>query len=36
METSKTVIDTDLLIDLLRNKKEAVDFVAKLEDKKFF
>ena len=29
METIKTIIDTDLLIDLLRNKKEAVIFITK-------
>jgi predicted nucleic acid-binding protein len=34
METTKTIIDTDILIDLLRNKKEAVAFVAALEEKK--
>lgn len=33
METTKTIIDTDVLIDLLRNKKEAVAFVARLQDK---
>jgi beta-lactamase class D len=32
---SRTIIDTDILIDLLRNKKEAVDFVTALEKKKF-
>jgi tRNA(fMet)-specific endonuclease VapC len=35
METKKTIIDTDILIDLLRNKKEAVTFVAQLQDKNF-
>ena len=35
METAKTIIDTDILIDLLRNKKEAVVLVAGLEEKKF-
>jgi tRNA(fMet)-specific endonuclease VapC len=35
METKKTIIDTDILIDLLRNKKEAVTFVAELQDKDF-
>jgi tRNA(fMet)-specific endonuclease VapC len=35
METKKTIIDTDILIDLLRNKKEAVTFVAQLQDKDF-
>ena len=34
METTKTIIDTDILIDLLRNKKEAVAFIAGLEEKK--
>jgi tRNA(fMet)-specific endonuclease VapC len=34
MDTAKTIIDTDILIDLLRNKKEAVAFVAALEEKK--
>ena len=33
METTKTIIDTDILIDLLRNKKEAVAFVATMQDK---
>ncbi len=33
METVKTVIDTDLLIDLLRNQKQTTAFVAKLEEK---
>lgn len=31
METLKTIIDTDILIDLLRNKKQAITFVASLE-----
>jgi len=35
METTKTIIDTDILIDLLRNKEEVVAFVAKLQDKNF-
>jgi tRNA(fMet)-specific endonuclease VapC len=35
LENSRTIIDTDILIDLLRNKKEAVDFVTALEKKKF-
>jgi tRNA(fMet)-specific endonuclease VapC len=35
METVKTVIDTDLLIDLLRNQKQATAFVAKLEEKNY-
>jgi len=34
METAKTIIDTDILIDLLRNKKEAVAFIETLEEKK--
>ena len=33
METLKTVIDTDVLIDLLRNKKPALTFLNELEDK---
>jgi Predicted nucleic acid-binding protein, contains PIN domain len=33
METVKAVIDTDLLIDLLRNQKQAADFVMELERK---
>lgn len=33
METIKTVIDTDLLIDLLRNQKQATDFIQELERK---
>ncbi len=33
METVKTVIDTDLLIDLLRNQKQATAFITKLEEK---
>lgn len=36
METVKTVIDTDLLIDLLRNQKQAAAFIAKLEEKNYF
>lgn len=35
METVKTVIDTDLLIDLLRNQKQATAFIAKLEEKNY-
>jgi predicted nucleic acid-binding protein len=31
MELVNTIIDTDLLIDLLRNKEEAVIFVTRLE-----
>jgi predicted nucleic acid-binding protein len=34
METAKTIIDTDILIDVLRNKKEAVAFVTKMEEEK--
>jgi tRNA(fMet)-specific endonuclease VapC len=30
----RTIIDTDILIDFLRNKKEAVVFVTQLEEKK--
>lgn len=33
METIKTIIDTDILIDVLRNKKQAITFVAALEAK---
>ena len=33
METVKTVSDTDLLIDLLRNQKQATAFITKLEEK---
>lgn len=33
METLKAVIDTDLLIDLLRNEKQATRFIAYLEGK---
>ena len=35
METARTIIDTDVLVDLLRNKKETLAFVSKLEAKKF-
>jgi tRNA(fMet)-specific endonuclease VapC len=35
METFKTVIDTDLLIDLLRNQKQATAFITKLEEKNY-
>ena len=35
METLKTVIDTDLLIDLLRNQKQATAFIIKLEEKNY-
>jgi tRNA(fMet)-specific endonuclease VapC len=34
MEPNRTIIDTDILIDFLRNQKEAVAFVTQLEDKK--
>jgi tRNA(fMet)-specific endonuclease VapC len=33
MGNAKTIIDTDILIDLLRNKKQAVAFIARLEKK---
>jgi len=32
MEITKVVIDSDILIDLLRNVKEAVDFASKMEE----
>lgn len=35
MEPAKTIIDTDILIDVLRSKKEAVALVSELETKKF-
>ena len=35
METVKTVIDTDLLIDLLRNQPQATAFITKLEEKNY-
>jgi predicted nucleic acid-binding protein len=35
METLKTVIDTDILIDLLRNQKQATAFIAGLEQKNY-
>ena len=35
MEAVKAIIDTDLLIDLLRNKKETVELVAGLEAANF-
>jgi tRNA(fMet)-specific endonuclease VapC len=35
METLKTVIDTDLLIDLLRNHKQVTAFITKLEEKDY-
>ena len=34
METNRTIIDTDILIDFLRNRKESVEFVTQLEKKK--
>ena len=34
MEPNRTIIDTDILIDFLRNRKESVEFVAQLEKKK--
>jgi tRNA(fMet)-specific endonuclease VapC len=34
METNRTIIDTDILIDFLRNRKEAVAFVTQIEEKK--
>jgi hypothetical protein len=33
METLKTAINTDLLIDLLRNQNQATAFITKLETK---
>ena len=35
MEIMKTVIDTDLLIDLLRNQRQATSFIAELEEKNY-
>lgn len=35
METTKVIIDTDILIDVLRSKKEAVALISELEMKKF-
>ncbi len=35
METVKTIVDTDILIDLLRNQKQVTAFVAKLEEKNY-
>jgi len=35
MEIVKTIIDTDLLIDLLRNQKQAATFIAGLEIKNY-
>ncbi|NLE05793.1 MAG: type II toxin-antitoxin system VapC family toxin [Crenarchaeota archaeon] len=34
METIKAIIDTDILIDLLRNQNQAVAFIADLEKEK--
>jgi tRNA(fMet)-specific endonuclease VapC len=34
MEPNRTIIDTDILIDFLRNQKEAVAFITQLEEKK--
>ncbi len=34
METARTIIDTDILIDFLRNEKETVEFVFNLEQEK--
>jgi len=33
METNRVVIDTDILIDLLRNKTEVVDSISQMETK---
>jgi predicted nucleic acid-binding protein len=33
MEATRTVIDTDVLIDLLRNVKKVVGFLAEIEEK---
>ena len=35
METAKVIIDTDILIDVLRSKKEAIALVSEFELKKF-
>ncbi len=35
MENSTVILDTDILVDLLRNKKEAKVLVAELEEKGF-
>lgn len=35
LESPKTIIDTDILIDLLRNKKEAVALLADLQEKNY-
>jgi len=34
MEPNRTIIDTDILTDFLRNRKESVEFVTQLEKKK--
>ena len=34
METNRVIIDTDILIDFLRNRPETVAFVAQIEEKK--
>ena len=34
MDPNRTIIDTDILIDFLRNRKEAVEFVTQIEEKK--
>ncbi|MGD0451673.1 MAG: type II toxin-antitoxin system VapC family toxin [Candidatus Bathyarchaeia archaeon] len=34
MEPNRTIIDTDILTDFLRNKKEDVTFITQLEEKK--
>ena len=34
MEANRTIIDTDVLIELLKNKKEAVALIAQIEEKK--
>ena len=34
VETNRTIIDTDILIDFLRNSKEAVAFVTQIEERK--
>lgn len=33
METNRTIIDTDILIDFLRNRSEIVAFIAQIEEK---
>ena len=34
MGPDRTIIDTDILIDFVRNRKESVEFVTQLETKK--